>query len=375
MSGAYRRLVAQRPGQPAAQEPTAHGGGGVVQHPGQGVLGAAGQALGQLQVAAGGGVQDHCRLPVLRGQAAQVGEGGALGVADILEQAAGRPHCQAQGRTAEAAEVAGAELFAQGPLPTVRVEVPGRTAGQAPVQAPLQTQGLRQAAVLGQQDLGGPQAHQFAPQRLQGLDLQDREAPTRQLQGGQTVAGPSCVRIAALIAMDVLGNGDQQVLLALVEQGLVGQGPRCDDAAHLPLDRSLGLGRVTDLLADGHRDPLAHQPGQVALGRMIRHPGHRDRLSGRGPTLGEGDVQQCGRALRVLVEQFVEVAHAEEQQHPRVLRLEAQVLLHHRGVLGLIRGHNGEGLARKSPQSRGGGVGREERTSIIGPVGRERSAQ
>ena len=94
MTGAYRRLVAQRPGQPAAQEPTAHGGGGVVQHPGQGVLGAAGQALGQLQVAAGGGVQDHGRLPVLRGQAAQVGEGGALGVADILEQAAGRAHRQ-----------------------------------------------------------------------------------------------------------------------------------------------------------------------------------------------------------------------------------------------------------------------------------------
>ena len=36
---------------------------------------------------------------------------------------------------------------------------------------------------------------------------------------------------------------------------------------------------------------------------------------------------------RVVVEQLVEVAHAVEQQHVRMLRLDAQVLLHHRRVL------------------------------------------
>jgi hypothetical protein len=47
-----------------------------------------------------------------------------------------------------------------------------------------------------------------------------------------------------------------------------------------------------------------------------------------------GDVQQPRGPLRSLVEQFVEIAHAVEHQHVRVVGLDAQVLLHHRCVLG-----------------------------------------
>ena len=42
----------------------------------------------------------------------------------------------------------------------------------------------------------------------------------------------------------------------------------------------------------------------------------------------------CGRALRVVVEQLVEVAHAVEHQHVRVVGLDAEVLAHHRRMHG-----------------------------------------
>jgi hypothetical protein len=65
-----------------------------------------------------------------------------------------------------------------------------------------------------------------------------------------------------------------------------------------------------------------------------RHARHRNRLTGGLTARRQRDVEQARGALRVVVEQLVEIAHAIEQQHVRVLRLEAQVLLHHRGMLG-----------------------------------------
>src|SRR3546814_19950663 len=64
------------------------------------------------------------------------------------------------------------------------------------------------------------------------------------------------------------------------------------------------------------------------------HTGHRDRLAGRTAALGQGDVEQPRRFARVVVEQLVEVAHAEEHQHVRVLRLGGEELLHQWGEIG-----------------------------------------
>jgi hypothetical protein len=92
--------------------------------------------------------------------------------------------------------------------------------------------------------------------------------------------------------------------------------------------------RVADLLADGHRDAGAHQPREVALDRVVGHAGHRDRRAGRGAAAGQVMSSSAAARLRVVVEELVEVAHAVEQQLVRVLRLDAQVLLHHRCVNG-----------------------------------------
>jgi hypothetical protein len=71
--------VAQRAVQPAGQQAAAHGGLATVDHRLQGVVAAAGQVGVQLQVAAAGAIEDDGVVQALMAQAAQVGQGGALG--------------------------------------------------------------------------------------------------------------------------------------------------------------------------------------------------------------------------------------------------------------------------------------------------------
>ena len=82
---------------------------------------------------------------------------------------------------------------------------------------------------------------------------------------------------------------------------------------------------------------------------MKGNPGHGNSIATRLAARGEGDVQQLGSLLGVLVEQLVEVAHAVEHQLIRMLALELPVLLHHRGVFGQVLnvfGHRFSGLRR-----------------------------
>src|SRR3546814_17449214 len=67
--------------------------------------------------------------------------------------------------------------------------------------------------------------------------------------------------------------------------------------------------------------------------RVVGHPRHRDRFARRRAALGQGDVEQLRRPARVIKEQLVEIAHAEEQQHVRMVGLGREKLLHQGGVL------------------------------------------
>jgi hypothetical protein len=127
-------------------------------------------------------------------------------------------------------------------------------------------------------------------------------------------------------------DGEQDAIVALGQQLRVRERARRDDAHHLAFHGPLRGGRVADLLADGHRFPDAYEAREVALDRVHGHAGHRDRRPGRRAAPRERDPEQSRGALGVAVEQLVEVAHAVEQQPVGVLGLDAQVLLHHRGV-------------------------------------------
>ena len=123
---------------------------------------------------------------------------------------------------------------------------------------------------------------------------------------------------------------DEQAVALRVEQIGVGHRARRDDAQDLALDRSLARRGIADLLADRHRLAELHQLREIAVDGVIRHAGHRDRRAGRLPARGQRDVEQPRGALRVVVEELVEIAHPVEEELVRMLRLGAEVLLHHR---------------------------------------------
>jgi hypothetical protein len=58
---------------------------------------------------------------------------------------------------------------------------------------------------------------------------------------------------------------------------------------------------------------------------------HRDVLTLVLAPFGQGDAQQAGGDLGVLEEQLVEIAHAEEDDGVRLLRLGRQILAHDGG--------------------------------------------
>ena len=93
---------------------------------------------------------------------------------------------------------------------------------------------------------------------------------------------------------------------------------------------------------DRDAEALAHQPGDVAVGRVVGHAAHRDGAAAR--VLRPGGQRQLERARgrqRVLVEHLVEVPHAEEDDRVAVLPLGVEVLPHRRRGAGRLSGHGG----------------------------------
>ncbi|MNF60244.1 hypothetical protein D3C84_418570 [compost metagenome] len=178
--------------------------------------------------------------------------------------------------------------------------------------------------VVGNHQLDRVDPLQFRQQVFPAFDFQHREVTAGDVQHGQAEQ--------ALIAEY---RGDQ-VIATLVQQRLVADGAGGNDAHHLTIHRTFAGRRVADLLTDHHRLTEFDQLRQVAFGGVVWNPAHRNRLPGRLPTGGQGNVQQLGGLLRVFVEDLVEVTHAVEHQLIRVLVLQAPVLLHHRGVGGQI---------------------------------------
>ncbi len=310
--------VAQWAIEPALEQSRAHGGGGGVEHAGQGVVAAAAQVHVDLQVATAGRIDHHGVVAALHADSGDVWQGRALGIPGIVDQHASGGDGGLQVGAAEAAQVLDLELVAQGARRALEVEQPVALATQA--ATPLQ--GGRQGQAFGNQQLGGVEALKLGEHLTLALDLQHVEAAAGELQPGQPPA------------LAERSHGDQQVVAAGIEQRLVVERARGDDAHHAALYRSLAGGRVADLLADRHRLAGSHQAGQVPLGAVVGHPGHGNRLARGLAALGQGDVEQGGGTPGIVEEQLVEVTHAIEEQHVGVLALDLQVLAHHGSMLG-----------------------------------------
>jgi hypothetical protein len=120
-----------------------------------------------------------------------------------------------------------------------------------------------------------------------------------------------------------------------LQQRILGQRAGRHQPHHIPPHHRLGpallrLGRVFQLFGNRHAEPLTDQRQQIALGGMHRHPTHRNRLTQMKPPLRQRDIQRLSRRDRILEEHLVKVAHPVEQQRAGVLRLDLQILRHHR---------------------------------------------
>ena len=243
-----------------------------------------------------------------------------LGLAQVLQQRTGGGDRQRLIAQAKAAQVAGVELLAQQALGGIQIKMPVGATGDAAAEPALRIK----REFFGQQQLGRLQALQLAAERLFAVELLHAEATAGQVQPGQGIAASGKVQRG------------QQIVAALVHQRLVGDGAGGDDAHHLALDRALAGGRVADLFADRHRLAEFDQLGQIALGSVIGHARHRDGIAAGLAALGQGDVQQARGLDGIVIKQLVEIPHAIEHQAMRVLGLDAQELLHHRGVFDLL---------------------------------------
>ena len=126
-------------------------------------------------------------------------------------------------------------------------------------------------------------------------------------------------------------DGQDERRVAGLERGGIELRPRRHDAHDLALHDPLGLPGVFHLLAERHAmaafDELVHVPRDGVEGDAAHRDGSADLVLGTG---GQGDLERLGRDDGVVEEQLVEIAHAEEEQGIRVLRLHAHVLRHGR---------------------------------------------
>ncbi len=312
-----RRVISQGMMQPVAKQPAAHAGRAVVQHRKERRRRLAAQGLGELEVPARRGVHAQVFADALRDDGDDVRERLSLGLPRVLEQGAAGGDRRLHVLAAVAGEAGRAELSEQNFLPGIEIEVP---LGQPGYREPVRNR------AFGREDFRRTDAAQLVLQQMR-RNLGDAQVAAREVEPRE--------------AHRALGlrQGEQDVIGFFVEQLRVGQRPRGDDPRDLAVDRTLGSRRIADLLADRHRLAEAHQLGEVLVHRVIRHARHLDRRARRCAARGEREIEQPRGALRVVVEHLVEVAHAVEQQDVRVLRLQAQVLLHHgRGTGKIGRG-------------------------------------
>ena len=132
------------------------------------------------------------------------------------------------------------------------------------------------------------------------------------------------------------GDGGEPIGALGLEQVALGQRARRDDAGDGAGDDALarpfaGFGGVLDLFGDGDAVAALDQAGEIGVGGMDGHAAHRDGHAGMLAALGQRDVERGGGGAGVVEEQFVEIAHAEEQQAIGGFVLQRQILRDHRG--------------------------------------------
>ena len=319
---------------PGPDQPVAHGGLRLVQHPQQRALFLlAPDGLGQLQGAPGGEIK--LQIPLALGpvhlQAAEMAQVGFLSLLQVGRQ---RPRrLEAQQRAAVGAL---GQLLALRPHPAGHQRGLGLGGAEAGLPAVLAQAAQAISQKVRQLPFGeGPVGQDGLAGGLGGQAVQEMGQPALPPEGGGGELPGGQVALSQPRPGAVQVDGADEVVPALVQHHVVHGGAGGDDADHVPVHQALRRGRVLHLLTDGHLVPPLDEPGDVALRRVVGHAAHGGALLLRLAPVpgGEGQAQLLRAQLGVVVEHLVEVAQPEEQQAVRVLLLHLPVLLHHGGQL------------------------------------------
>jgi hypothetical protein len=303
--------------QPTCEQPGAHRRVRAVEQGEQATVPLAAQSAVQLQILPGDGIEQQCPGAGFPAQAGEMSEVAAIAALHVGEQGPGSRESKRQIVTAETGQIPGPEMLGQDSARRNRVEVPF---GQA------------LAARKGAGETPSGTSSSTGSRRASSAWSSARLATSRTLKrplANSRIARPTGARSRSATPG---ADGDDQVGSPGFEQGLLGNGTGGDHPNHLALHRALACADLASLFADGYRNPLLQQPCKVGLHRVDGYARHGNRLTRGFAPAGEGDVEQFCGALRILVEQLVEISHAVEQEDVRVLRLDAQILLHHRGM-------------------------------------------
>jgi len=326
----------QRAQDPVAQRPPAHRRLGVVEHVHERAAAAAvGEALDELQVAARQRVDRQHVLGRARDQRGDVGDVALLRLAQVAQRRPGGGGGARQRFAAEGLERRDAEVGDE--LAPGALELEGTLLDRGARDLRLGLRRVREPLgkidAAAEQDLARPGGADLVAQPLEAA----RPVPLRggELAGRGLEPGDPQARGAGL-------DRHHEGRLAGTERVGLELGRGGDDADHLALDDSLGRARVFHLLAQRHPKALPHQARDVAGGRVVRHPAHRDGLAVLVlRARGERDLERARGDHGVLEEHLVKVAHAEEHERVRMLGLHPVVLLHRRGLLECGRRHGG----------------------------------
>ncbi len=124
----------------------------------------------------------------------------------------------------------------------------------------------------------------------------------------------------------------QQILPSRLQQFIFRQGTRCHQSHDLATQgafcRGASLAWGLCLFGDRHAKSPADQPRKIGGGSMYRHAAHRDGHARMRAARRQGDVERRRRRLGIGEEQFIKIAHPEEEQGFGMLRLQGEPLRH-----------------------------------------------
>jgi hypothetical protein len=133
--------------------------------------------------------------------------------------------------------------------------------------------------------------------------------------------------------------------IGIIKQSSLAQDPLTSIYVNSLLPHRLALAcrlagaRLLHLFADGDFKASADKAGDVAIGGVIGYAAHGNGLALFSIARGEGDLELARGNHGVFVEEFVEIAEAEEEKGVGIARLDGVVLLHE-GCGGV--GHGGD---------------------------------